>query len=76
MCVCVCMYTHYRSKVFSHPQKFLFLILKVLFLMKEVKHHKGFINILNTSLLGHIIYKFKKKDTKLHKLLIHQNDPL
>ena len=34
------MYIDYQSKVFGHPQKFLFLILKVLFLMKQVKHHK------------------------------------
>ena len=32
----------YQSKVFGHPQKFLFLILKVLFLMKQVKHHNVF----------------------------------
>ena len=31
------------SKVFGHPQNFLFLILKVLFLMKQVKHHNVFI---------------------------------
>ena len=31
---------HYQSKVFGHP---LFLILKVLFLMKQVKHHNVFI---------------------------------
>ena len=34
---------HYQSKVFDYPQKFLFLILKVLFLMKQVKHHNSFI---------------------------------
>ena len=33
---------HYQSKVFSHPKKFLFLILKVLILMKQVKHHHVF----------------------------------
>ena len=32
-------YIYNQSKVFGHPQKFLFLILKVLFLMKQVKHH-------------------------------------
>ena len=35
---------HYQSKVYGHPQKFLFLILNVLFLMKQVKHHDGFIH--------------------------------
>ena len=35
---------HYPSKVFDHPQKFLFLNLKLLFLMKQVKHHNGFIH--------------------------------
>ena len=34
---------HNQSKVFGHAQKFLFLILKGLFLMKQVKHHNGFI---------------------------------
>ena len=53
VCVCVCVYIyiyiyiyiymHYQSEVFGHLQKFLFLILKVLFLMKQVKHHNGFI---------------------------------
>ena len=33
---------HYLSKVLGPPQKFLFLILKVLFLMKQVKYHNGF----------------------------------
>ena len=33
----------YRSKVFGNSQKFLFLILKVLFLMKQVKHQNCFI---------------------------------
>ena len=36
-------YIHYQSKVFGHPQKLLFLILKVLFLMKQVNHLNGFI---------------------------------
>ena len=31
------------SNVFGYPKKNLFLILKVLFLMKQVKHHSGFI---------------------------------
>ena len=35
-------YIHYQLKVFSHPQIF-FSIQKVLFLMKRVKHHNGFI---------------------------------
>ena len=34
---------HYQSKVFSIPQKCLFLILKVLFLMKQVKLQNIFI---------------------------------
>ena len=38
------LYLHNMSKVFCHPQKFLFLILIVLFLMKQVKHHSGFIH--------------------------------
>ena len=33
----------YQSKVFGHPKKFLFLILKVLFLMKKIKDHNVFI---------------------------------
>ena len=33
----------YKSKVFGHPQTCLFLILKVLFLIKQVEHHDGFI---------------------------------
>ena len=37
------MHIHYKSKVFGYSQKLLFLILKVLFLMKEVKHHNVFI---------------------------------
>ena len=37
-------YIYYQSKVFGHPQKFLFLILKVLFFMKQVKHHNVFIH--------------------------------
>ena len=45
MCVCIYiyMYIHCQSKVFGHPKKVLFLILKVLFLMKQVKHHNVFI---------------------------------
>ena len=31
------------SEVFDHPQKFSFLILKVLFLMKEFNHSNDFI---------------------------------
>ena len=34
---------HYQLKVFGHPQIFLFLILKVLSLMNQVRHHNGFI---------------------------------
>ena len=30
---------HYQSKVFGNTQNFLFPILKVLFLMKQVKHY-------------------------------------
>ena len=33
---------HYQSKVLGNPQKLLFLIQKVLFLMKQVKHYNGF----------------------------------
>ena len=33
----------YQSKVFGHPQKCLFVILKVLFLAKQIKHHNDFI---------------------------------
>ena len=36
-------YVHYQSKVLDHPKKYSFLILKVLFLMKQVKHHNVFI---------------------------------
>ena len=32
---------HNQTKIFDHRQKFLFLILKVLFLIKQVKHHCG-----------------------------------
>ena len=39
----VCCHIYYHSKVFVNPQKFLFLILKLLFLMKQVKHLNGFI---------------------------------
>ena len=31
-----------QSKVFCHPQRFSFFILKLLFLMKQVKHHNVF----------------------------------
>ena len=37
-------YIYNLSKVFGHTPKFSFLILKVLFLMKQVEHHKGFIH--------------------------------
>ena len=33
----------YESKVFGHSQKFLFLILKVLVLMRQIKHHNSFV---------------------------------
>ena len=36
-------YIHYQSKVSGYPQKFLFLIQKVLILMKQVKCHNVFI---------------------------------
>ena len=36
-------YIHYRSKVFGHPQELLFLILKELFQMNQIKHNQGFI---------------------------------
>ena len=36
-------YIYYKAKVFGDPQKCLFLILKVLFLIKQVKHHNVFI---------------------------------
>ena len=46
MCACVCVYRyvylHFQTKVFDHTQIF-FVILKVLFLMKQVKHHNSFI---------------------------------
>ena len=35
---------HHTLPVFGYPQKFLFLILNVLFLIKQVNHHNGFIN--------------------------------
>ena len=31
---------HYQTKVFGNPQKNLFLILEVLFFMKQVERHK------------------------------------
>ena len=34
---------YYQSKDFGHPQTFLFLILKVLFLMKQIKYHNSLI---------------------------------
>ena len=34
---------HYQSKIFGNPQNGLFLILKVIFLMKQAKHHIVFI---------------------------------
>ena len=37
---------HYQSKVFVHSEKNLFLILKVLILMKQVKHH-NFLNFIS-----------------------------
>ena len=43
MCVRVSVYVHYLSKVFGYPQKCLLLVLKVLFLMKQVKHLNVFI---------------------------------
>ena len=36
-------YIYKQSKVFGHAPKSLFLILKLLFLMKQVKHHNVFI---------------------------------
>ena len=39
MCMCIYIYIHYQSKVFGIPQKFLFLFLKILSLMKQFKHH-------------------------------------
>ena len=39
-------YTHTYTlpiKIFGHPQKRLILIVKMLFLMKQVKYHNGFI---------------------------------
>ena len=59
------LYVHYQSKVFGYPQRFSFLIQKVLILMKQVKHH----NIL--------IYYTKYKSSSvtltlaLYTLLIH-----
>ena len=41
---------HDQLKVFGYPQKNVFLVLKVLFLMKQVKHCNVFYIILNTSL--------------------------
>ena len=34
---------HYPSEVFNHPENILFLILKVLFLTKQVKYPNVFI---------------------------------
>ena len=45
-------YTHYLSKVFCYTQKFLFLNLKVSFLMTQVRHHNVFLSYLPTSPLG------------------------
>ena len=42
VCVCVCVCTT-SLKYLTTQIKFSFLILKVLFLMKQVKHHNGFI---------------------------------
>ena len=36
-------YIYYQSKVFGHPQTFLFLVLKVLFLMIQIEQYNGFI---------------------------------
>ena len=68
-------HTHTQSKVFSHLQKFSFLILNVLFLMKWVKHrnvfiyhtrYKSFWDTLNTNQTKK---KLKKKTKKtLHSL--------
>ena len=46
----------------GHIQKFfiLFLILKGLFLMKQITHHNDFIYFINTS-LTHIKYKLNQK---------------
>ena len=43
-------YMHYQSNVFGHPQKISFLTLKVLFLIKQVKHHIFLFIMLNTCL--------------------------
>ena len=48
----------YLSEVFGHTQKFLFLILKVLFLRKQVKHHNVF------------IYHFKHKSASVNQTLV------
>ena len=42
VCVCVCMYTLPVKSIWS-PSKYLILILKVLILMKQVKHLNVFI---------------------------------
>ena len=55
---------YYQSKVFGHPQNFLFLILKVLFLIKQVKHHNAFFYYYTKyKSTSYIKYKLKHKKT-------------
>ena len=45
VCVCVCVHIYATSrKYLATHKKCLFLILKLLFLLKQVKHHNGFIH--------------------------------
>ena len=48
--MCVCVYKHDQLKVFVHPQNFLFFILKVLVLMKNLTTTIDLFIILDTSI--------------------------
>ena len=65
------------QKYFGHPQKYSFLIPKVLFLIKQIKHHNCYICYTTYKSSW---TKLNTNSTKKHKnflqLFIHQNDPL
>ena len=62
--LCIC-----TLPVFSHPQKFLFLILKVLFLKKQVKHHNGF--IYHTKYKSVLVFNWNHFEMRLLNLRIN-----
>ena len=60
----ICIYIYYQSKVFGHPQNFLFLFLKLLFLMKQVKYQNVFIYYPKYMSSQATIIQIKQKNTK------------